>query len=126
MTELAEYDDSEIFAEYDQRVSEIAFVVTEELNALNRHSPIDGRDWCEEHDVPERVFSDAMKHFTEGVEWGISPMYPMRSEEEANAIQVSREVNDVTEASEEEAIEELGSIEVEEEEEESTEESEDE
>lgn len=101
MKDLSDYNDETIFAEYDIRVSLIAHEITEELNDRNRHSPVDGKDWCEENDVPERIFADAMKHFTEGVDWGISPMYPMRTEEEAGWIDPTAEVEQKEEVEEE-------------------------
>lgn len=78
MTELTDFSDSEIYEEYERRVATVADELADILNDTQQHNSIDGREWCEENDVPESVFADAVDYFLTDVTWGVSPMYPMR------------------------------------------------
>jgi len=37
---------------------------------------LDGREWCEENNIPENAFADAIDWNYEWFDYGVSPMYP--------------------------------------------------
>ncbi len=41
-----------------------------------------GREWCEEHDVPEVMFAHAVEQSVGRFDYGVSPMHPWRIDDE--------------------------------------------
>lgn len=79
---MTELDRNEIFDLYESEVNNLAVEIADELRERNKYDSLNGREWCVEHDVPESAFGDAVNWYIDGIDWGISPMYPFRNEEE--------------------------------------------
>jgi len=79
---MEELSRDEVFELYEQEVNSLAEEIAEEIEGRDRHSPLNGRDWCEENNVPESAFRDAVTGYLEGVDWGISAMFPFVSDDE--------------------------------------------
>ena len=118
MSDLSELSRSDVFEMYEVEAFRVAEEVADEMEGDSRHDALDGREWCEDNDVPEYVFSDAVEWYLENVDYGVSPLYPFptRPDEEVVA------VRDVEEEDEEKSEDEEETEEVEEETEETEEE----
>lgn len=64
-----------IFEEYEKEVQKVAKEIKEDMKE-NDEDTFDGREWCEENDIPENVFADAIDWNYEWFDYGVSPMYP--------------------------------------------------
>ncbi len=71
-------DYSQIEKRYWEYVEHIAEQIVEELRK-DKAGSLDGREWCEENNVMETTFADAVCLKIKNAEYGISPMYPFRS-----------------------------------------------
>lgn len=104
MSELSRED---VFQRYEEEVHKVASEIVEDLEEKSEYSALDGREWCEENNVPENSFADAVNCFLGGVDWGVSPMYPFRNDEEVKVrpLELEEEEDDVEEQVEKEAEE---------------------
>jgi len=59
---------------YCAHLDELAAEIITEAPAAG-DGALDGRCWCEENDVPERMFAHAVEHAS-GLDYGVSPMHP--------------------------------------------------
>jgi len=69
----------ELFEAYEHEVNKLAGDIRVAM-AHNDEETFDGREWCEEHDIPESVFADAIDWNYDLFDYGVSPMYPWRND----------------------------------------------
>ena len=75
--------DRDVFEAYDEECAKLAEVIKPKLPVAGTDDHFNGREWCEEHDISEEAFAYAINHhLTETADWGVSPMYPWRYEED--------------------------------------------
>lgn len=70
-----------LIEEYEKEVNRLA----EQIRLAMAHSDeetFDGREWCEAHNIPESAFAHAIEWNYELFDYGVSPMYPWRKEDE--------------------------------------------
>ena len=98
---MSDLSRSEVFEAYEDETFRVAEEVAEEMEGEDRHDTLDGREWCENNDVPESAFADAVEWYLENADYGVSPMYPfpIRPDEEVVAV---RDVDEDEEESEDE------------------------
>lgn len=66
----------DFWMQYKQKINAIKDDIREEIEALDEgENFVDGGEWCEENEVPEQAFIQAVKQI-EGAQWGSSPLYP--------------------------------------------------
>ena len=65
-----------VFQAYKNEVYQVQELIKEDLPE-EPGSGLDGREWCEEHSIPETVFVDAINWMKEA-EYGVTPMYPWK------------------------------------------------
>lgn len=74
--------DRQLFEEYEKEVQKIAEIIKGEMEQLDEsETPMDGREWCEENDIPENVFADAIDWNYNWFDYGVSPMHPWSTDE---------------------------------------------
>jgi len=100
MTDLSR---TEVFELYEDGTFRVAEEIADEMEGDGRHDALDGREWCEENDVPESAFSDAVEWYLENVDYGVSPLYPFptRPDEEVTAVRDVEKDEDDEEETEE-------------------------
>lgn len=64
----------ETFESYEEEVEKLQEVILPQLPVAGEGS-FDGREWCDEHDIPESAFSDAINWSSEA-DYGVTPMQP--------------------------------------------------
>ena len=69
-----------VFDAYDRECQRLAEIIRPILPSAGEDT-FDGRDWCEEHNIPESAFADAVDYWLEEADYGVSPMYPWRYED---------------------------------------------
>ncbi len=75
MVELNEASLPELFEEYRYRLDHLAEEIYEEAP---EEGTLNGYDWCEENNIPQKVFADAVEQSYPKLESGVSPMVPWR------------------------------------------------
>lgn len=71
-----------VFDAYERELERVADHILDDLPDAGNDT-LNGREWCERHDVPESAFADAVNHVLDGVaDWGVSPMHPWRIPDE--------------------------------------------
>lgn len=70
-----------VFEAYERECKRLAELIRPELPIAGSDDHLDGREWCEEHDVPESAFADAVNYHLEESDYGVSPMYPWKYED---------------------------------------------
>ncbi len=77
--DLRKVDDNVIWDEYERRVERLGDRIVDEMEERSCYAgddTFDGYRWCEENDVPQSVFSDAVEAKYDKIEYGVSPLYP--------------------------------------------------
>lgn len=69
-----------VFDAYEKECQRLAKCIRPHL-PISGEDQFDGREWCEEHDIPESAFADAVNHWLDEADYGVSPMYPWRYED---------------------------------------------
>ena len=64
----------EVFEQYEKEVEKLALIIKEEVQ--DTENTLNGREWCEENNIPENAFADAIDWNYEWFDYGVSPMYP--------------------------------------------------
>jgi len=64
----------DVFDQYEKEVDKLALIIKEEVE--DAENTLDGREWCEENNIPENAFADAIDWNYEWFDYGVSPMYP--------------------------------------------------
>lgn len=67
--------DKDAFKEYEKEVQKLALIIKEDIEQQDR-GPMNGREWCEKHDIPENAFADAIDWNYQWFDYGVSPMCP--------------------------------------------------
>ena len=65
-----------VFDAYERECARLAELIRPELPIAGDGEQLDGREWCEQHNVPESAFADAVDYHLEEADYGVSPMYP--------------------------------------------------
>lgn len=105
MTDLSDLSRSDVFEMYETQVLLIAEEIAEDLADNGRHESLDGRKWCEENDVPEHAFCDAVEWHLVNADYGVSPLFPFPTSDDEE-VTTARDVEDVEPESFEEEAEE--------------------
>lgn len=69
--------DHVIWNEYERRVEQLGEEIIGVMERKGCHAgscAFDGYAWCEENDIPQSVFADAVNAHYDQIEWGTSPM----------------------------------------------------
>ena len=97
---MEELSRADVFVLYEEEVYSVAEEIASELEDGNNYDSLNGREWCEENNVPESAFADAIEWFVEGVDWGVSPMYPFKNDEETFGVEERAEETEAEETEE--------------------------
>lgn len=74
---MSDYRDA--YEEYQAVLEELAGEIYAETPSSGEGT-LDGREWCEDHDVPERMFAHAIETSFDRFDYGVSPMHPWRAD----------------------------------------------
>lgn len=68
-------DYREAWSDYEQALGALADDI-EAATPRAGEGTLNGREWCDEHDVPEVMFAHAVEHADDRLDYGVSPMAP--------------------------------------------------
>ena len=72
-----------VFDAYERECQRLAECIRPRL-PIAGDGQFDGREWCDEHGIPESAFADAVNYHLNESDYGVSPMYPWRYEDTDN------------------------------------------
>lgn len=78
---MSEVDYEAAWREYEEALESLADEIEADTPSAGDGS-LNGRDWCEENDVPEVMFAHAVEQSFNRFDYGVSPMHPWRADYE--------------------------------------------